>query len=1075
MDKHAKQSGQPGQLGQLLQLESSTEILIVEDSDTQADQLAHLLSSNGYRVRVAKDGRAALAQARAAKPTLIVSDIAMPEMDGFTMCRELKKDHALRDVPVILLTALTSLYDVIKGLDCGADNFIRKPFDGKYLLGRIRFILANRALRNDERVQLGMRINLGGQTHFVTAERQQIFDLLISTYEEAIQMTEELRAQQTRIAHSYQSLEGLYKIAEALNPAITETTVSDMALERALDLPGVLGGCIKLLDAEGRFHLAAVRDFGGVDAASACTDCTCQRKLVTGELRTPQIVEDCALLMVSQTPGPATGVHVSIPLAVGERTLGVMNLISAHDTALNDEDFQVLETVGNQIAIALERANLYANMETLVNERTEALQTERNRLSAVVNTTGALVLLTDPQGRIVKLNPACERSLGWTFEQVKNRFYWDVFLPPERAQVVKELFDNLKPEKLSIQTQQEWVTRDGGSRIIIWSTSVLTRPDQTVEFLLATGIDVTELRVAEEKVQYLSNFDVLTGLPNRVLLRNQSRLVKERVLASGKLMGFLMIHCARLPLIHENLGEKAEQALLLQVSTRLKEWAATGDNLARIGDHSFAVVVVRDKAAELSVAARQILALLDEPFLFEQQELHLDAGIGITIFPNDSEDFVELAQGAEAAMRRALAGKRERYEFYRPELNRGANERFKFESALRRALSRDEFMLFYQPQVSLTTGKIIGVEALLRWQHPEFGLIAPGRFIGLAEETGLILPIGEWVLRKACEQSCAWQRAGLPKIPVAVNLSSKQFSGRIADTVREILDTTGLPPRLLELELTESLSMEDPENTIEILRTLKAMGVGLAIDDFGTGYSNLNYLKRFPVNRLKLDQSFVHDLVSDPDDLAIARAVIAMAHSLRLTVIAEGAETEAQLALLAQNGCDEVQGYFFSRPVDADACAKILRDGKSLDMCALVPQPYERTLLVVDDEVNLGAAIQRTLRNKGYKVLVTDTASRAFEILATSEVGVVLCDQRMPRMSGTEFLSRVKQMYPATVRMVLSGYTDLQSVTDAVNHGAIFKFLTKPWDDEEFLAALADAFHEFESKRSAHPVHNKGG
>jgi EAL domain-containing protein (putative c-di-GMP-specific phosphodiesterase class I)/CheY-like chemotaxis protein len=395
------------------------------------------------------------------------------------------------------------------------------------------------------------------------------------------------------------------------------------------------------------------------------------------------------------------------------------------------------------------------------------------------------------------------------------------------------------------------------------------------------------------------------------------------------------------------------------------------------------------------------------------------------------------------------------------------HERFRFESALRRAIERDELTVHYQPQVSLSTGAIVGFEALLRWQHPELGLIAPGRFIGMAEETGLILPIGEWVLRRACEQSCAWQREGLPAVPVSVNLSARQFSEHIAETVGRILAETGLDPRLLELELTESASMEDPQKTFEILRQLKDMGVRLAIDDFGTGYSNLNYLKRFPVDRLKLDQSFVHDITSDPDDLSISRAVIAMAHGLRLEVIAEGVETTGQLALLAEHGCDEIQGYLFSRPVSAPECARMLREGKVLALESLRRGSSQRTLLYVDDEVNLLAAVRRAMRNSGYRVLVSSSAEEAFEVLATTEVGVILCDQRMRGMSGTEFLSRVKQMYPDAVRMVLSGYTDLQSVTDAVNRGAIFKFLTKPWVEDELTAAVRDAFAKFEAKRMA--------
>ena len=1026
--------------------EHDIEILVVEDSATQARQLAQLLKGEGgYRVRIAVDGRAGLAEARRQAPTLIVADIAMPNMDGFEMCKEIKKDEGLRDIPVILLTSLSSLYDVIRGLDCGADNFIRKPYEGAYLLGRIRFILANRALRSNERVQLGMQVNLGGQTHFITAERQQIFDLLISTYEEAIHLTEQLRAQQERIARSYQSLEGLYRVAEALNPVLSEQAVAELALDRVLDLPGVAEVSITLLDNEGRPGFAAARD-------------------VTGA-----VVDPCAC---GAAAGGAGGTcqcscrglpSLRVPLATGAGTRGMMCL-SLMDEQLANDERQVLETVGSQIAVAIERAHLYGHLECLVDERTAALESERALLSTVVNTSGALVCVLDGEGLVRLFNPAFEKSSGWRADEVLGRDFRTFF---RRADNGPLEFNPPPPGMPPVQQSGEWIARDGSVRKIIWSSTWLRRADGQLEYVVTTGLDVTELRGTEERLLYLSNFDPETGLPNQVLLRDRVRQMTSRVIEGKQVLCYLSIKAVRLEVIKASVGLEAEQALLRQAAARLQGLDEGDFTVARTGERTFAIAALRTNESEVGLLVRQVQKLMGRPFDYQGEEVHLDPSIGVALFPNDGDDYDSIAQGAEAALQRALASKDERYAFYRPELNEGMYERFRVESALRRALERGELIVHYQPQVSLSTGAIVGFEALLRWQHPELGLIAPGRFIALAEETGLILPIGERVLRLACQQSCAWQREGLRAVPVSVNLSARQFSERIADTVAQILADTGLEPGLLELELTESASMDDPQKTYEILCKLKAMGVLLAIDDFGTGYSNLNYLKRFPVDRLKLDQSFVRDLISDPDDLSISRAVIALAHGLRLEVIAEGVETEGQLALLAQNGCDAMQGYLFGRPAPAADCARMLREEKSLALEKLRPKPYARTLLYLDDEAHLLAAVRRAMRHSGYRVLVASSADEAFEILATTEVGVLLCDQRMRGMSGTEFLSRVKQMYPNAVRMVLSGYTDLQSVTDAVNRGSIFKFLTKPWIEEELTEAVREAFVEFEAKRGA--------
>jgi PAS domain S-box-containing protein/diguanylate cyclase (GGDEF)-like protein len=1036
---------------------SEVEVLVVEDSATQAQHLAHLLTADGgYRVRIATNGAEGLEAARARLPTLIISDINMPVMNGFTLCQEIKQDPALRDVPVILLTSLTSLYDVIRGLDCGADNFIRKPFDARYLMGRVRYILANRALRSDDRVQLGMRISLGGQTHFITAERQQIFDLLISTYEEAIQMTEELKAQQERIARSYQSLRGLYQVAEALNPALTERAIADGALDGLLDLPGVEAACISLFDHERALRVVAARELDAEALpAGHQLRCDCAQRLSEGTLREPELLHAC----------DALGAGVAcVPLIAGGRSLGLLHLRLAADNSACAE-LQVLDTIGNQIAIAVERAHLYANMESLVLERTEAMKSERNLLSAVVESTAALVVVTAADGTIRMFNQACAETFGWPAVEAIGRPAWEVFRMNGDGDAIRRFYHDMPLDQLPPQIQAEWLTRSGQLRSVIWSTSPLRGADGRIEAIVTTGLDVTELRGAEDRLKYLSNYDMLTGLPNPVLLRDRVSQAREQALAGRSVMGFLLLGFGRMRMIRETLGAQAEQELLVQVARRLSARGAN-ETVARYSEGTFAVVAVRPGVDDLGLLSRQLLADMERAFVWDQEDLHLDPHIGITVCPNDGNEYEALAQGAENALRRAQTGAGERIEFYRPEFNDGAAARFRLESALRRAIERDEFLLHYQPQVDLRSGAIIGVEALVRWRHPELGMVQPGQFIGLAEETGLILPIGEWVLRRACEQCRAWQEAGVRVVPVSVNLSARQLSEDIPGTVRRILDETGLDPRLLELELTETASMIDPQKTFVILRQLKDMGVRLAIDDFGTGYSNLNYLKRFPVDKLKLDQSFVRDIVSDPDDLSISRAVIAMAHGLRLTVIAEGVESQGQLALLADNGCDEMQGYFFSRPVPPEVCEALLRDDARLDLGLLQRVPYARTLLYVDDEVNLLAAVRRALRHKGYVVLSAGNAAEAFEILATTEVGVILCDQRLPGMDGPAFLARVRHMYPEVTRMVLSGYTDLQSVTDAVNHGAIFKFLTKPWLEEELDAALREAFTEYENKRA---------
>ncbi|SDD45741.1 PAS domain S-box-containing protein/diguanylate cyclase (GGDEF) domain-containing protein [Massilia sp. PDC64] len=857
------------------------EILVAEDSPTQAEHLARVLAQDPHcpaRVRVAADGEVALHLARELAPDLVVSDIAMPRMDGYALCRALKDDPQLAGVPVLLLTRLTTLQDIVRSLEAGADGFLPKPYDADQLRERVRRILQGRDAGDPAR-----------PLEVMADERRRIYELLVATHEDTLRLNADL-------ARMVDSLALLGRIAGALNEAAGETDVARAALDHLITLPALAGAAISTATPDGAMRVLAQRGDGPVPSACTCAD-------------------------GSAADDPA---QLCLPLLAGTRQLGRLHVRARH-RAFDAEDRELLAGVAQQVALALERARLYTRAEALVVERTTALRSERNRLSAIIETAGTLVLMADSEGRIVTFNRACEESLGWRAEQAMGRRCWEVIRGAADPDVVRRLFAGLAkapPPRL----QGEWLTPDGRTRSIVWTHTLLRREDGSVEFLLATGIDVTALRGAEQRLHRASNYDAVTGLPNRDLLRERLRRMKAEAQAGRRILGFMLLRFGRMALIREALGPDAEQGLLQEAAARLREVAGQ-DIVASFSEGTFALALVRADADELAASARRVLAALGVPYRYQHDEFHLDPSIGIAIYPNDGVAYETLARGAETALRQAADGMGQRYAFYRPELNRDANDRFKLENALRRAVERHELEIHYQPQIAVDGESIVSAEALLRWRHPERGLVPPHDFIPLAEETGLILEIGEWVLHEVCCQLQAWRRAGLPVVPVAVNLSAHQFNERICGTVRRVLDDCGLEPGMLELELTESASMADPNKSVALLAQLKAMGIRLAIDDFGTGYSNLNYLKRFPVDRIKIDRSFVRDLETDPDDLAIASAVVAMAHGLRLSVVAEGVETTGQLALLAGLGCDLVQGWLFSRAVPAEEFAALLTAG----------------------------------------------------------------------------------------------------------------------------------------------------
>jgi diguanylate cyclase (GGDEF)-like protein len=436
------------------------------------------------------------------------------------------------------------------------------------------------------------------------------------------------------------------------------------------------------------------------------------------------------------------------------------------------------------------------------------------------------------------------------------------------------------------------------------------------------------LRRANEQLHHLVLHDNLTRLPNRTLLEDRITQAISSAQGLGKLFAVMLLDLDRFKTINDSLGHHYGDKLLQAVAQRLTETLRAEDTVARIGGDEF-VVLLKEIAEPQAAAniAQKLLTALSEPFYIEDQEQNMSSSIGISIYPNDGLDLRALMVNADGAMYHAKKMGRNNYQFFTREMTAVAGARLELEKSLRRAMENREFELHYQPKVNVKSGAVTAMEALIRWRDPQKGLISPVEFIPLAEELGLIIPLGAWVLITACQQNRQWQVAGLPKIRVAVNLSAVQFRQKnLVEFISQVLEDTGLDASFLELEVTESVIMQNAEEATLVLEKLHAKGIHISIDDFGTGYSSLSYLKRFPLDTLKIDRSFVRDISSDPDDAAIVKSVIALAHSLRLGVIAEGVETEEQLAFLSALGCDEYQGYYRSRPVPAEEFAQLLRE-----------------------------------------------------------------------------------------------------------------------------------------------------
>nr|WP_269106624.1 EAL domain-containing protein [Massilia sp. TS11] len=1053
----------------------SATILIVDDHVLNRDFLRTLLSYSGHRILEAVDGEAALALLQDELPDLIISDILMPKMDGYEFVMHLRLDARLANVPIIFYTATYREREAKLLADaCGVRWVLPKPSEPELLLHTVHEALGMRDPDLSPAVE-----EAPGDTD--SAVRKAI-DSTVAGYLGAARSTRELLSQAVHEAPLPEADMMTEQLAESLSSlqavSLRLTALIELGIQlgSAREVAGLLDIGCKVAQDVCVARLAVVGVFSADGSTIEHLSSRGERGRVQGVRDAPHagvlqnILRDGQPVRASGLDGDPRGlgfdaehppIHsfLGVPVGSHDKRHGWLYLVDKVGAAeFSEVDERIAVTVAAQLAVAYENLLLLdeirQNHEQLTADMAARIRLDEDLLrfrTAMDATADAIFLIDFGQQRFIDVNQAASAMLG--FERAA---FHSVPLAAPLDDLMRKL---LTGDPNGAVTELMLTRADGGSLAVEVQRRSLRSGQGWI--LVAVARDITERKEAEQRLLKLAHFDTLTGLPNRSQFYEALNRAIEQAREHGWALAVLFLDMDRFKTVNDTLGHAVGDELLREFSNRLVDCLRLRDTIGRFGGDEFAAILMLPDGAQNAIAViDKIRETMRAPFVLKGHELNVTVSIGVTVFPDDAHDADTLIQYADTAMYRAKEAGRDAFRFFTAEMNAQSLARLDMENALRRAIEHEEFVLYYQPKVHIGTGRISGAEVLLRWQRPGHGMVSPALFIPILEETGLIVKVGTWVLHQACRKIAEWGQGPVGDVNLSVNVSGVQFFvGGLEQEVRRALQTHAIAPELLELELTESSLMSNAEETISVLNNLKALGVGISVDDFGTGYSSLAYLKRFPIDKLKIDIAFVREVTSNPEDAAIVLAIINMAHSLKLNVVAEGVEKDAQLAYLRRHQCDEMQGFYFSRPVPAEVFEQMLCEGRRLeapqDEAELAPQ---QTLLIVDDDPFMLQSLSDFLAQDGYRILTAETAAEGFDLLARNRVQVILCDQVMPMMSGTEFMERVKNLAPDTFRIMLSAYADLTPIMAAINHGAVDRFYTKPWKGAVLRENIREGF-----------------